>query len=54
MSAEKPTQPVNPASDKAARDNRSNQLNPNNDTYWKGRGQSPPPSKPSGSSSGSR
>lgn len=32
-------QPTHPSSpDKAARDNRARQLNPNNDAYWKSRG----------------
>lgn len=29
-------------SDKAARDNRGRQLNPNNDAYWRSRGKSRP------------
>ncbi len=30
------------STDKTARDNRSRQLNPNNDAYWKSRGESRP------------
>jgi hypothetical protein len=37
MSEKKPA----PA-EKPAQDNRANQLNPNNDAYWKSRGQSRP------------
>lgn len=33
--------------DQAAQDNRSRQLNPNNDAYWKSRGQPGKPSEPS-------
>ena len=43
-SPEKPT-PVREAptgADKAARDNRAVQLNPNNDAYWRSRGKSKP------------
>ncbi|AWV91027.1 hypothetical protein DN745_17505 [Bradymonas sediminis] len=32
---------------KADRDNRSNQLNPNNDAYWSSRGQDAPGAQPS-------
>ncbi len=36
-------QPTHPSSsDKATRDNRSRQLNPNNDAYWKSRGAARP------------
>lgn len=31
------------APDKATRDNRANQLNPNHPAYWSSRGEAPPP-----------
>lgn len=33
-------------SDKPARDNRANQLNPNNDAYWQSRGEPERPTAP--------
>ncbi len=34
-----PSVPPTPSDDQAARDNRSRQLNQNNDAYWQSRGQ---------------
>lgn len=31
------------SADKATRDNRANQLNPNHPAYWSSRGEAPPP-----------
>ena len=46
MSKNNSTPPATPAVDKAARDNRANQLNPNNAVYHSSRGGTPPASKP--------
>lgn len=52
MSKNNGTQPATPALDKAAQDNRANQLNPNNPAYQSSRGQTPPAPKPGPSDKG--
>ena len=46
MSTKSTPQPASPALDKAARDHRSVQLNPNNPAYWRSHGVNPPASQP--------
>ena len=46
MSTKSSPQPASPALDKAARDHRSVQLNPNNPAYWRSHGVNPPASQP--------
>lgn len=48
MSENKGTQPATPSAEKAARDNRANQLNPNNPLYRSSRG-TPPATQKAGS-----
>lgn len=52
MSKNGGAQPTSPSFDKATRDNRANQLNPNNPAYHTSRGQAPPTGKPGSTGKG--
>lgn len=52
MSTKNTPKPASSALDKAARDNRSIQLNSNNPTYWRSRGETPPAPRPGSTGKG--
>lgn len=52
MSENKGHKPANPSAEKAARDNRANQLNPNNPVYQSSRQHPPETPKPGSKGNG--